>query len=214
MLDGLEKVQDDGARGGVFGALQDGRLSDLLVRVAEGYLPQRQRADHQPLPAGGTRRGERPITGPIAVEEIEPSHGGGLAAAAAESAARTTSCGRSPPSAVMHALTVDLAGGYIAEFGGGDPATPLHLTRFDDDEQARRAEPTNARRRRGAVAGIPLRPHRRALPRGLQSLRPRRDGAAGADLPVPPGRHAGTLASIFTGEGEESSASPAPRWPA
>ncbi len=39
ILDGLEKVQDDGARGGVFGELQDGRLSDLLVRVAEGCLP-------------------------------------------------------------------------------------------------------------------------------------------------------------------------------
>ncbi len=39
VLDGLEKVQDDGVRGGVFGELQDDRLSDLLVRVAEGFLP-------------------------------------------------------------------------------------------------------------------------------------------------------------------------------
>jgi hypothetical protein len=35
VLDGLEKAQDDGGGGGIFGVLQDRRLSDLLVRVAE-----------------------------------------------------------------------------------------------------------------------------------------------------------------------------------
>ena len=50
-------------------------------------------------------------------------------------------CGR-------HALTVDFAGGYIAEFGGGDPATPVD---FDMDSERLRQrlddEPDEARRR-------------------------------------------------------------------
>lgn len=38
VLDGLEKVQDDGARGGAFGQILDGRLRDLVLRAADGYL--------------------------------------------------------------------------------------------------------------------------------------------------------------------------------
>ena len=39
VLDGLEKVQDDGARGGAVGQLLDGRLRDLILRAADGWLP-------------------------------------------------------------------------------------------------------------------------------------------------------------------------------
>ena len=37
VLDGLEKVQDPGLRGGAFGQITDGRLRDFVLRVAEGY---------------------------------------------------------------------------------------------------------------------------------------------------------------------------------
>lgn len=40
VLDGLEKVQDDGSRGGVFGQIGDGRLRDFLLRVSDGWLPK------------------------------------------------------------------------------------------------------------------------------------------------------------------------------
>jgi hypothetical protein len=39
VLDGLEKVQEDGGRGGNFGQLLDGRLGDLVRRLAGGWLP-------------------------------------------------------------------------------------------------------------------------------------------------------------------------------
>ena len=39
VLDGLEKAQEDGSRGGVFGRIADGRLRDFVLRVAEGYVP-------------------------------------------------------------------------------------------------------------------------------------------------------------------------------
>jgi tetratricopeptide (TPR) repeat protein len=39
VLDGLEKVQDDGTRGGVFGQIGDGRLRDFLLRVSDGWFP-------------------------------------------------------------------------------------------------------------------------------------------------------------------------------
>jgi hypothetical protein len=142
---GLEKVQDEVARGCVFGELQDGPLSDLLVRVAEGYLPALSVLITSRFPLAELDERGSVYYRPIAVEEIEP------AAAVALSRQRgvrgtddqlrsiAAECGH-------HALTVDLAGGFITEFGGGDPATPLRLTRFDD-EQARRAEPTNDRRR-------------------------------------------------------------------
>lgn len=135
------------AGGGVFGELQDGRLSDLLVRVAEGYLPALSVLITSRFPLAKLDERGSVYYRPIAVEEIEPAaavallrqrkvHGTDdqLRSIAAE-------CGH-------HALTVDLAGGFIAEFGGGDLTTPLRLTRFDDEEQARRAEPTNDRRRR------------------------------------------------------------------
>ena len=40
VLDGLERVQHDGARGTILGEVQDPNLRDLLVRFGEGLLPQ------------------------------------------------------------------------------------------------------------------------------------------------------------------------------
>ncbi len=39
ILDGLEKIQDDGLRGGVFGSISDNALKEFVQRVADGYLP-------------------------------------------------------------------------------------------------------------------------------------------------------------------------------
>ena len=40
VLDGLEKIQDDGARGGVFGRIENGHLRDLALRASRGYFPR------------------------------------------------------------------------------------------------------------------------------------------------------------------------------
>lgn len=146
MLDGLEKVQDDGVRGGIFGEVQDGRLSDLLVRLAEGYLPQVSVLITSRFPLALLDELGSYYYRPIEVEEIDVAAAvkllkqRGVRGTDDQLSAIARDCG-------LHALTVDLTGGYIAEFGGGDPGTPLKLTRFEDEEEARRAEPTNVRRR-------------------------------------------------------------------
>lgn len=146
ILDGLERVQDDGARGGVFGSLTDGRLTDLLLRVADGLLRDVSMMVTSRFPLAQLEERGSQYYKPIPVEEIDPSTAAallrqrGVRGTDAQLRAIADECGN-------HALTVDLTGGYIAEFGGGDPATPLNLTRFGDEEQARSAEPTNARRR-------------------------------------------------------------------
>ncbi|HZF10023.1 MAG TPA: TIR domain-containing protein [Thermoanaerobaculia bacterium] len=120
VLDGLEKVQDDGARGGIFGQIQDGRLRDLVLRVAEGYLqgpallvttrfrlvePLVRRAIHyHPIPVDKITR-EAAIA-LLRARGVRKGNGDDLARLAEEH-------GR-------HALTVDLLGGFIGTFCGGD----------------------------------------------------------------------------------------------
>lgn len=122
VLDGLEKVQDDGARG-ILGQLQDGRLRDLVRYAAEGYLP------------GATfvlTTRFRPVDllaqAPPFFREIDIEK---LTAETAVTLLRTRGvrCGTDSDLARLakehgrHALTVDLLGGYIGTFCGGDPRT-------------------------------------------------------------------------------------------
>src|SRR5262249_41406378 len=46
----------------------------------------------------------------------------------------------------QHALTVDLAGGYIREYGNGDPKTPLHLGTVAELQEAAKKEQDDERR--------------------------------------------------------------------
>jgi len=202
VLDGLEKVQDDGARGGIFGDLTDRRLTDLLVHIADGYhrqvrilitsrfplaiLEERGSLYYRPLPV-------EQIDEPTAIALLKQR---GVRGTDDQLRAIAEDCGR-------HALTVDLAGGYIAEFGGGDPATPLDLTHFDDEDQARRSEPTNARRR-----GVRLQEYRFArVAERYRAAFKEHDPAALALLEriclFRLGVTADVLASIFTGAGDE-----------
>ena len=146
VLDGLEKVQDDGLRGGIFGELQDRRLSDVLIHAAEGTLPGVSVLITSRFPLAELDERGSFYHRSIAVEEIDVATAvallrrRGVRGTHEQLRDIADDCGH-------HALTVDLAGGYIAEFGGGEPDTLLQLTRFEDEQQARRAEPTNARRR-------------------------------------------------------------------
>jgi len=195
-------VQDDGARGGVFGSLEDGRLSDLLVRGADGYLPQVSVLITSRFPlAELDERGSRYYR-PIPIEEIEPAAAvallrqrqvRGTDAQLREIAAE---CGH-------HALTVDLAGGYVAEFGDGDPATPLQLTRFDDEEQARRAEPTNAKRRAVRLQEYRFARIAERYREGFKASDPATLALLERICLFRLGIDASLLASIFTGRGDE-----------
>ncbi len=205
VLDGLEKVQDDGARGGVFGQLLDGRLSDLVLRLAGGYLPGVRAVITTRFAIAeldqAFHAGQAPHYLPIPVEEISEETGIALlrklkVRGTDEDRRRIVrECGR-------HAMTVDLAGGYLAEFCDGNPDAPLELGTAEEleDAIAREQDP-----RRRAV----LKQEHRFARIALRY----REGLAGRDPAALSlmervclfrlGVDAATLASIFTGSGTQ-----------
>jgi hypothetical protein len=127
VLDGTERIQDDGLRGGTLGQIQDGGLRELVVRVANGDFPNiaviattrfvlddldyRQLPNYVPIPVD-----HLPLDACVSLLEER-----GVRGSRSQLAAIAEQCGR-------HALTIDLAGGFISYFGGGDPHTPLSLS--------------------------------------------------------------------------------------
>jgi tetratricopeptide (TPR) repeat protein len=118
VLDGLEKVQEDGLRGAPFGLISDGRLRSFILRAAEGSLRDaavlittRFAPDLHDRPGLNYRE--------IAVEHISEAacvallRQRGVRGTDAQLARLAHQCG-------CHALTVDLAGGYFAYFEAGD----------------------------------------------------------------------------------------------
>jgi hypothetical protein len=130
VLDGLEKVQDDGSRSGMFGHIEHGGLRAFLLRIAAGLLPgvavlvtTRFMLDDLTYERA---RGTAPLFASVSIDEISDLacialvrnrgvHGGDGTLRAIGRA-----CGR-------HALTVDLVGGYLVHFHDGRPAAPLDL---------------------------------------------------------------------------------------
>jgi tetratricopeptide (TPR) repeat protein len=120
MLDGLEKVQDDGSRGGAFGQILDGRLRDFVLRATDGWLPQvslvitsRFRL-YDPLATRSWYYRQIPIEkldSPAAVKLLRDR---GVRGTDDELEQVAENQG-------FHALSVDLTGGYIANFCEGDP---------------------------------------------------------------------------------------------
>jgi hypothetical protein len=120
VLDGLEKVQEDGLRGAPFGLLADGRLRSFILRAAEGGLGEAAVLITTRFALDDLR--DRPGLNyrEIAVEHISEAacvallRRHGVLGTDAELARLARHCG-------CHALTVDLAGGYLAHFEAGDP---------------------------------------------------------------------------------------------
>jgi tetratricopeptide (TPR) repeat protein len=205
VLDGLEKVQDDGSRTGVFRYLEDGGLRSFLQRVAAGLLPGlavlvTTRFVLDDL-AYEWERGTVSLFTAVSVEEISDTaciallrhrgvHGGDDVLRAIGRA-----CGR-------HALTVDLAGGYLVHFHNGDPNAPLtlptpeelqHLATSERDHQLRHvAEQTT---RFGRVAESYYTALSRSDPAALALLQRLCLFRLGADAAI--------LTSIFTGPNKE-----------
>ncbi len=119
VLDGLEKVQEDGLRGAPFGLIADGRLRSFILRAAEGRLGEAAVLLTTRFALDDLR--DRPGLNyrEIAVEHISEEaciallRQRGVQGTDAELARLAHHCGR-------HALTVDLAGGYLAHFEAGD----------------------------------------------------------------------------------------------
>ena len=146
VLDGLEKVQEDGVRG-LLGRLASPKLREFLDRIAAGYFPELSVLVTSRFPLADLRDARPQFFRSLPIEEIDLPAGIALLRARGVNGTNlqlegiVEACGR-------HALTVDFAGGYIAEFGGGDPATPVD---FDMDSERLRQrlddEPDEARRR-------------------------------------------------------------------
>lgn len=118
VLDGLEKVQDDGSRGGILGQILDGRLRDFVLRAADGYV----RAS---LVITSRFRLYDPLSSrtwyylQIPIEQLQPTAAVQLLR---DRGVRGTDneLEHVAHEQGFHALSVDLAGGYIARFCGGD----------------------------------------------------------------------------------------------
>ena len=145
ILDGLEKVQESGARGG-FGRLISPSLRDLLNHIACGSAPELSVLVTSRFPLADLRDSQPRFFRPIAVDQIDVAAGVGLLrdrgvrGTDVQLAPVVEQCGR-------HALTVDLAGGYIKEYGGGNPATPLDLGTAEELQAEAEQEPDDDKRR-------------------------------------------------------------------
>ena len=125
VLDGLERVQHDGQRG-EFGRLESPKLRDFLNQLAAGMYADLSVLVTSRFPLAHLRDKNPRFFHPVPVNQIDLTAGvqllreRGVHGTDPQLEPIVEQCGR-------HALTVDLAGGYIAEFGEGDPATPLDL---------------------------------------------------------------------------------------
>ena len=207
ILDGMEKIQEDGTRGGIFGRIADGNLRDFLTRLAQGWLPHLSALVTSRFPLADLDEATPTWYRPIDVEEIQLQtgidllRGRGVTGGDDQLAAIVENCGR-------HALTVDMAGGLLCEFHQGDPTTNLAIGTAEEIEQAASREQDPRRR---AVLKQELR-FAKVAGRYREALA-KRDKAALALLErvclFRLGVDANTLASIFTGKGSQKAAGPA-----
>jgi len=127
VLDGLEKVQDDGSRGGAFGQILDGRLRDFVLHAADGWLPQASLVITSRFRLFDPQEKRTWYYRQILVEQLQPP--------AAVQLLRDRGMNgtddeleRVAQEQGFHALSVDLVGGYSARFFGGDPERFSSLT--------------------------------------------------------------------------------------
>ena len=206
VLDGLEKVQDPGLRGGAFGEITDGRLRDFVLRLAEGCLPGVRAIITTRFRPYDPLAERSPLYWPIPVEQLDPR--------AAVALLRRRGVRRGTDNQLeavardqgLHALSVDLAGGYIAHFCDGDPA---RLPPDPHDQPAAAADA--ALDPRIAAIRKQERKFARLAERYTEALA-QSDPAAVALLQrvclFRLGVDARTLASIFTGEGRDEISGP------
>lgn len=144
VLDGLEKVQESGARGG-FGRLTSPSLRDLLNHIAYGAVRELSVLVTSRFPLTDLRDSQPRFFHTIAVDQIDVSAGiallrdRGVRGTDVQLAPIVEHCGR-------HALTIDLAGGYIKEYGHADPSTLLNLGMAEELQAEAEQEPDDEKR--------------------------------------------------------------------
>jgi tetratricopeptide (TPR) repeat protein len=210
VLDGLEKVQDDGSCSGVVGHIEDGGLRTFLLRTAAGLLPDLAvllTACFGMNDLAYERAcGNTPHFAAVFVDEIADEacialmHHQGVHGS--DDVLRDVGrlCGR-------HALTVELLGGYLAHFHSGDPTAPLNMP-TSQELQDLVARECDHRRRRVAIQTARF----RRVAEGYQAALSQSDPAALALLQClclfRLGVDTATLTSVFTGPDKEPVAGP------
>jgi tetratricopeptide (TPR) repeat protein len=143
-LDGLEKVQEDGAKG-IFGRLNSPNLRDFINRLAGGYLPGLSVLITTRFRLADLGEAKSQFFKSIPIEEIDIPmgiqllRGRGVRGTDLQLEQIVKDCGQ-------HALTVDFAGGYIKEYGDGEPQTPLDLGTAEELREAADKEQDDDRR--------------------------------------------------------------------
>jgi hypothetical protein len=118
VLDGLEKVQEDGLRGAPFGQIADGRLRGFVLRAAEGRLGEAAMLITTRFALDDLRDHLGLNYQEIAIDRLSEEaciallRLRGVRGADPELAQIARDCG-------LHALTVDLVGGYFTNFAEG-----------------------------------------------------------------------------------------------
>ena len=206
VLDGLEKIQDDGARGGRLGHITDASLRQLLLDLGEGYLPGVSAIVTTRFPLDDLEVAEGPYYVAIDVERIalpacvELLRQRGVHGPDTALEAIAEHCGR-------HALTVDLVGGYLAAFKRGEPS----LEGLPSHDEIARIAADEPNRKRQAVARQSAR-FGRVAQRYREGLA-EHDPAALALMEriclFRSGVTAETLAGIFLGDSKEQVSGPA-----
>lgn len=201
ILDGLERIQEDGTRGGIFGRIGDGNLRDFLTRLAEGWLPHLSALITSRFTLADLDEASPTWYRPIDVDKIDVPTGinllrqRGVTGTDAQLADIVDNCGR-------HALTVDMAGGLLCEFHNADPTTSLEIGTAEEIEQAASKE-QDPRRRAARKQELRFAKVAGRYREGLE----KKDKAALALLErvclFRLGADAETLASIFTGKGSQ-----------
>lgn len=205
-LDGLEKVQDDGARGRGFGSLLDGRLRALLLHVADGLLPGVSLLITSRFPLFDVVVEGSDYHCSIDVAELTTDAAVRLLRVRGVKLGTDSDLARIARDQGRHALSVDLIGGYIARFCEGNPAK---LPRLEEQAVAPEDDNLDPHVRR-------FRQQERRFARVAERYRQALDQTDPAALALLQrvclfrlGVDAKTLARIFTGPGTEQIAGPA-----
>jgi len=206
VLDGLEKVQEDGQRGAPFGQIADGRLRSFVLRSAEGRLWDAALLITTRFALDDLRGRPGLNYREIPIERISEEaclallRQRGVRGSDAELAGIARECG-------YHPLTVDLAGGYLAHFADGNPAAATGWSTAEDrplagpkiqEERLRTDTEQTARFERVA------RRYREALSRTDRPALALLERVCLFRLGV----DAGLLTRIFTGPGKETISGP------
>ena len=205
ILDGLEKVQDDGARGGAFGQLLDGRLRDLILRAADGYLPGVALLITTRFRLFDPLAQRSAFYCQIDIDQLQPPAALALLRARGVRATDAQLLALAQESG-FHALTLDLLGGYVAAFCDGDPLRLPPLAEVKVPDEAAAEDP------RLAAVKEQERKFGRLAQRYRETLAARDPVALALMERVclfRLGVDADTLAAIFTGAGKETVSGPA-----